>query len=61
MPDYMTLVGAEDVRSAANTMRNAAEEMRRAASTIDETFARHQRFMDDWLNRFEQVMKDMAE
>lgn len=35
--DYVTLLGAEDVRSAANTISGAASEMRSAASMIDST------------------------
>jgi predicted small secreted protein len=53
---YMTLLGAEQVQSAANTMRSAAEDMQRAASSIDETFRRHHMFMDDWLSRLEAVL-----
>jgi hypothetical protein len=49
---YITLMGAEQVQSAAGSMRSAAEQMSRAASQIDEVFARHQRFLDDWLVRF---------
>ena len=50
------LSGAEDVRSAANTIRNAAEETRSAASNMDEAFRLHQRFLDDWLFRFTDVL-----
>ena len=35
MGEYVTLIGAEDVRSAASSMRDSAETMRQAASTID--------------------------
>lgn len=50
---YVTLMGAEQVQSAASRMSSAADQMQRAASSFDDTMARHQRFMDDWLQRFE--------
>lgn len=57
MPDrYMHLVGSEQVQSAACTMQSAAEQMSRAAASIDESFARHQRFLEDWIVRFESVV-----
>lgn len=58
MADYITLLGAEDVRSAASTMSSAAREMLQAGSNIDDALRQHQRFMDDWLSRFEQVLTD---
>lgn len=51
MAEYMHLVGAEQVQNAANTMRSAAETMSRAASEISSALERHQRFLEDWLNR----------
>lgn len=67
MADYITLLGAEDVRHAANTMQNAADRMNHAASAIDDSLFRHQQNMaeinrqhqewwDDWLVRFEKVV-----
>jgi len=56
MSEYMHLVGTEQVQSAGVSMRGAAEEMNRAAMQIDATMERHQRFMDDWLQRLEQVL-----
>lgn len=58
MADYITLMGSEQVQSAASTMSSAASEMLRAASNIDGALERHQRFMDEWLNRFEQILAD---
>lgn len=57
MADYVTLIGADDVRSAGNTISRAADEMRSAASAIDFAFERHQRFLDDWLQRFEAAIE----
>lgn len=53
---YVTLMGAEQVQSAAGRMVSAAEEMRRAAGSIDDALERHRRFLDDWLMRLEDVM-----
>jgi hypothetical protein len=60
MAEYMTLLGAEDVRAAGNAMRSAADDMRNAASSIDSTLDRHQRFLDDWLQRFEVALDRAA-
>ncbi len=54
--DSMYLHGSEDVRRAASMMQQAADEMQRAALNIEGHFDRHQRFLDDWLSRFEQVL-----
>lgn len=56
MPDYMHLIGSEQVQSAGSEMRRAAEDMQRAASSFYGTMQQHQRFMDDWLQRFEAVL-----
>ena len=57
MTDYVTLMGVEKVESAGYTMRSAADQMQRAASSIDESLARHQRFLDDWLTRLEAALE----
>lgn len=56
MPEYVHLVGTEDVRTAANTMRSAADGMNHAASNIEYALEKHQRFLDDWLLRLEAVL-----
>jgi hypothetical protein len=53
---YVQLIGADDVRSAASTMSSAADQMQSAASNIAYAFESHQRFLDDWLTRFQVVM-----
>lgn len=50
--EYVTLMGAEDVSRAGYTMRSAASDMLRAASSISESLDQHQRFMNEWLDRF---------
>jgi hypothetical protein len=54
---YVTLLGAEQVQSAAHTMSSAAAEMDRAARNMAYAFESHQRFMDDWLMRLQDVMQ----
>lgn len=56
MPDFINLLGAEDVRSAASTMTRAASQMQSAASQIDEALQRHQQFLSDWLTNFEDAL-----
>lgn len=58
MADYVQLIGAEEVSSAGHRMREAASTMSSAASSIDGSLDRHQRFLDDWLLRFEAVLRD---
>lgn len=60
MADYVTLLGAEDVRSAANTMSRAADQMTQAAMNIEGALERHQRNMDDWLSRFEAAVDRLS-
>jgi hypothetical protein len=60
MAEYMTLLGAEQVASAASTMRGAAADMQRAAASIDASLEQHRRFLDDWLQRFSDVVDKMA-
>lgn len=57
------LHGAEDVRSAGNTIGNAADSMRSAGGTMSDAASRfataqqeHQIFLEDWLKRFEGVL-----
>jgi hypothetical protein len=59
MSDLVHLVGADDVRSAGHTMRSAAETMSQAALNIDGALERHQRFLEDWLQRFEAAVEKM--
>jgi hypothetical protein len=51
--ESMHLIGAEDVRRAANTMTSAANEMAAAVRNMEGALERHQRFLDDWLMRYQ--------
>ena len=55
--DFIHLAGADDVARAGSAMRQAAEEMQRAASNLAAALAMHERWMDDWLSRFQSVME----
>ena len=57
MTEYIRLVGAEAVQSAANRMVEAAHTMSSAASNLDSVLERHQRWMDDWLQRFADLLE----
>lgn len=52
------LIGAEDVRRAGHEISAAAGSMRTAANQMDASLTRHREFLDDWLNRLEQVLKE---
>ena len=56
MSKFIHLVGSEAVQNAGSTMRQAATEITMAALNIQAAFEQHQRFMDDWLERFREVM-----
>lgn len=59
MTDYVNLLGIDAVQSAAREMRSAAREMEQAARNIEGSFERHQRLLDDWLVRLEQVLENI--
>lgn len=60
MANYITLLGAEDIRRAGNAMQAAAEEMMRGTGYQQEALQQHQRFMDDWLSRFETAIERLV-
>lgn len=61
MTTYVTLLGAEEVSRAGSAMREAAESMNSAASYMDDVMLRHQRFMEDWLIRFEDAVAKIGD
>ena len=61
MGEYITLLGADDVKSAGSRMAAAANEMQRAAASFEDTLFRHRQFMDDWLARLEFLMAERKE
>ena len=59
--EFIQLVGTEEVRSAGYTMRQAAEQMANVSSNMQITLEAHQRFLDDWLLRFEHMLNERVE
>lgn len=55
--DRMVLIGSDDVLAGGRMARDAGNDMERAASTIQSTLESHQRFMVDWLQRFEAAVE----
>ena len=57
MSGTVQLIGAEEVQRAGSAMSSAADRIAQAASSLDHTLAHrlemHERWMDDWLSRFE--------
>lgn len=60
MPDYVTLLGADTVREAGQSIRGSAEQMHRAAQMIDESSDTMRRTMDDFICRLERVADRMG-
>ena len=56
--DFVQLIGAEDVSRASHNMQSAASQMQAAASSIDDSLQRHKVFLDDWLCRLEEIIKE---
>lgn len=56
MAEYITLLGAEQVQSAARQMQSAADDMQRAVGNLEDTLMRHRMFMAEWLGTFEQIL-----
>lgn len=57
----VVLIGAEDVRAASNSLRGAAADVNTAASRIEFAFEQHQRFLETFLQRFEELLERKAE
>lgn len=60
MTEYVHLVGAEQVQSAGSRIASAAEDIRRAAGSLDDSFRRHEFFLNEWLGRFEAVVDKLT-
>jgi len=58
MTENIYLIGAEDVRSAGNTIKSAAETMQRAAASIEDSLTRHRQFLDEKLGILEQILSE---
>lgn len=56
MPEYVNLLGAEEVGTAGRNIREAGIEMMRAANRIDESLREHMQFMDEWLRQYREIL-----
>lgn len=56
--EYMHLVGAETVQSAANTMSSAATDMERAASEMSGAASEFKRILDAFLIELREILED---
>ena len=56
--DYVYLQGSEDVQRAAGSMQSAADIMRSASGNLAGTIEQHERFLTEWLDRFEMILKE---
>lgn len=61
MSNYITLLGAEDVGRAGSTIASAAGTIRQAANSMEDSLYRQRLFMDEWLFRLEEVLKNGLE
>ena len=59
MSEFITLLGAEDVRSAGFSMKTSASTIQSAASQVEDSLHRHRMFLSDWLYRFEEAVKKL--
>ena len=57
MAEYITLLGAEDVQNAANTMRRAADSMAMSLSNFSEQADMRLRRVEDLVCRIESVVE----
>lgn len=57
MNEYVTLLGAEDVRSAGHQMERAATDMQSAAGSIETTLQRHAIRTHNALDRLEEILR----
>jgi len=58
MSDYVTLMGAEQVKSAGYAMRSAAEDMNRAASSMAQAVSEQRQIFDNFLLELKDILAD---
>jgi hypothetical protein len=60
MPNYVHLIGAEEVRKAGAEISSAAQQMASAAAHIDQALHMHRQFMVEWIERLEAVAEKLS-
>ena len=58
--EHIYLSGSEEVGRAATRMNHAAEEITRAVGNLTYALEVNQRFLDDWLLRFKDVIETIG-
>lgn len=58
--ESVNLIGAEAVERAGHNMRSAANEIQQAANQIQMALYDHQRFLAEWIERFEQALREKS-
>ena len=61
MSGAVHLIGAEEVRRAGGAMQDAASTIKQAADSINESFYQQRIFLEEWLSRFEAILKESKE
>lgn len=56
--DYIYLQGSEDVKRAGYNIQSASEQIQSSANTISNALYEHKQFMEEWLNRLENILKN---
>ncbi len=59
--EYVYLQGSEDVQRAGQAMRSSAETIQSASNNLSSAFYEHGRFMTEWLDRLEMILKENKE
>lgn len=59
MNDYVTLLGAEDVRNAGHAITSAAGQMQQAAGSIEASFHTFLMRMEGMVERFERAAEKL--
>ena len=57
MSEYVTLIGAEDVRAAGHQIERAADTIRNSASELEVALHREAQRRDEFLDRLEDILK----
>lgn len=61
MSEYVHLLGAEQVQSAASSMRSSAELIQRSVENLSYALELHHRQMEELLQRFEAAVERMGQ
>ena len=57
MSEFVHLVGGDEVRQAGYRMERAATEIGHFVAQLSDALVRHERFLNEWLDRLESVLR----